>query len=374
MLPESHRAVLLRSNKDPYDMSVVEKPVPQAVPGSAVIRVLAAGVLTYAGRVYSGKKPYPQPRDFVPGLTAIGRIAAVGEGSTTLTPGQLIYFDCLIHGRDDPTALILHGLFAGVNCQSNKLFEVWRDSTYAKYAKVPLENCFPMNEAKLMGSPSAGGFGYTAEDLSYLGAVSVGFGGLRDVKVMAGEKVIVAPAAGMFGSATVVAAVAMGARVVAIGRNLETLQRVKNLGGSEGQIEVVRMTGDVDTDIKALTRDGPADVFFDISPAEAAKSTHHEACIRALRRGGRVSYMGAAQQLVLPAAFMMRNDMCFKGKWMYTKDDIRFMIKLAETGVMKLGKSAGITIVGSFPLEDFDKAFEVAADIRGPYLQTVIVP
>jgi NADPH:quinone reductase-like Zn-dependent oxidoreductase len=375
MLPKSHRAILLRSNKDPYDMSVVEKPTPQPGPGSAIIQVLAASVLTYGGEVYSGRRPYPQPRDFVPGLSAIGRIAAVGEDSTTLTPGQLIYFDCYIHGRDDPSALILHGLFSGVNPQSNKLFEqTWRDSTYAEYAKVPLENCFPLDEARLTGISSNGGFEYTAEDLLYLGTVSVGLGGLRDVGVMAGEKVIIAPAAGAFGSATVVAAVAMGARVVAIGRNLETLQHVKNLRGSEGQIEIIQMTGDVDADIEALTQDGPADVFFDISPAEAANSTHYEACIRALRRGGRMSYMGAAQQLTLPAALMMRSDMCFKGKWMYTKDDIRVMIKLAETGFMKLGISAGITTVGAFPLEQFGKAFEVAANMKGPYLQTAIVP
>jgi len=347
---------------------------PQPGPGSAVVRILSSAVLTYAWKVYSGKKPYPYPEPFVPGSSAIGRIAAVGPDATKLNPGQLIYFDCYIHGRDDPTSLFLHGLSAGFTPGSNRLMESsWRDGTYAEYSKLPLENCFPMDETRLLGSPADGGLGYTTEDLMYLLTISVPFGGLRDVDVKAGEKVIITPASGTFGSAAVVAALAMGARVVAMGRNVEALERLKTLS-PEGRIRIVQNTGDVMTDVNELTRDGPADVFFDISPGKAVKSTHFKSCIQALRRGGRMSLMGAHEELALPTQTIMLNDLTIKGKWMYTKDDMRVMIKLVETGYLKLGEAGGIKTVGAFPLEHFDAAFEAAAKISGPCEQVVISP
>ncbi|OAQ67735.1 alcohol dehydrogenase protein [Pochonia chlamydosporia 170] len=355
-------------------MSVVSQPYPQAGAGSAIIQVLAAGVLTYAGRVYSGQKPYPYPTPFVPGLSAIGRISEVGPDATSLTPGQLVYFDCFIQGRDDPNSLILHGLSAGFSPASNKLMEgEWRDSTYAEYAKVPLENCFTMNEAVLMGGPGDG-LGYTAVDLMYLAQISVPLGGLRDVGVTAGEKVIIAPAAGTFGSAAVIAALAMGAQVIAVGRNVDTLNMLKRVPHYGERIRTVCVTGDIDTDIRDITKHGLADVFFDISPGQAISSTHFKSGLMSLRRGGRVSLMGAHAELSLPTQFIMLNDITVKGKWMYTKDDIRKMISLAESGYIKLGDVGGIETVGAFRLEEFEEAFDTAANMRGPYLQTVITP
>lgn len=346
-------------------MSVVRQTTPQAGPGSAIIRVLKVSVLTYAGRVYSGKKPYPYPTPFVPGSSCIARIAAVGPDATTLTVGQLVYFDCFVRGRDDPTSSILHGLFSGVNPGSTKLMEnEWRDGTYAEYAKVPLENCYPLDEQRLLGS-----LGYTLDQLLFMAPISVPIGGLRDVGVKAGEKVIVAPATGSFGSTAVMTALAMGAQVIAVGRNLKTLEKVKALSPDE-RIRTVQHTGDVARDIEELTKDGPSDAFFDISPVEAVESLHLKSCIQSLRPGGRVSFMGAFDA-PLPTAFMMRHGITFKGKWMYTKDDIRFIIQLAESGFLRLSLAQ---TVGQFALEQFEDAFEAASKMDGPCSQTIISP
>ncbi|KAK5956881.1 hypothetical protein OHC33_002370 [Knufia fluminis] len=331
-------------------------------------------VLTYAERVYSGKKPYLYPIPFVPGSSAVGRVAAVGPDATRLKPGQLVYFDSYIHGRDDTTSLILHGLSAGFTPSSNMLMEkAWRDGTYAEYAKLPLENCFPIDEARLLGSLADGGMGYTMEDLVYLWTLSIPFGGLREVDVRAGEKVIITPATGSFGSAAVVAALAIGVRVVAMGRNMEALERLRTFS-SEDRLRIVQNTGDVALDIEELTKDGLADVFFDISPGKAAKSTHFKSCIQALRRGGRVSLMGAHEGLSLLTQTIMLQDLTVKGKWMYTKEDMRVMIKLVESGYLKLGKAGGIETVGIFSLNQFDAAFDAAAKLSGPCLQAVIAP
>jgi hypothetical protein len=59
---------------------------------------------------------------------------------------------------------------------------------------------------------------------------------------------------------------------------------------------------------------------------------------------------------------------------MYEKEDMRVMINLVETGYLKLGETGGIKTVSTFPLEQFDAAFEAAVKISGPCLQVVIAP
>ena len=41
--------------------------------------------------------------------------------------------------------------------------DVWRDGTFAEYAKVLLENCIPLNKAR-----SCTPLGYSIEDLVYM--------------------------------------------------------------------------------------------------------------------------------------------------------------------------------------------------------------
>ncbi|KAF4444279.1 hypothetical protein F53441_11187 [Fusarium austroafricanum] len=369
-LPTTHRALELHSTRDPYDISVVVKNTPQPCPGSAILHVISAGVLAYANRVYSGRKRYPYPEPLVIGSGAIGRIAAVGPDATSLEPGQLVFFDCFIQGRDNPKSLFLHGLSSGFDNPSEKLMErFWRDGTYAEYSMVPLENCAALNESRLLGSPNNGGLGYSTTDLVYLFIISISIGGLLDIDIKTGDKVIISPAAGTFGSAAVIAALALGAQVIAVGRNQETLDKVKALNPE--RITTALNTGNVEEDVKELTKYGTADAFFDISPGKAIGSTHFKSCIQALRRGGRVSLMGAHHELTLPTMFIVINDITIKGKWMYTKGDVKTMIKLLEAGYLKLN---AVKTVGDFGLEDFAKAFDAASKISGPFMQTVISP
>jgi NADPH:quinone reductase-like Zn-dependent oxidoreductase len=55
---------------------------------------------------------------------------------------------------------------------------------------------------------------------------TVPYGGLRDIDLKPGETIIIAPAAGSFGGAAVKLALAMGALVIAVGRNPEALKKL----------------------------------------------------------------------------------------------------------------------------------------------------
>jgi D-arabinose 1-dehydrogenase-like Zn-dependent alcohol dehydrogenase len=304
-LPPTHRALVQRVYADPLQVETI--PTPQPTPGSAIIRILAAPVVSYTSEIYDGTRKYPYQTPLVTGISGIGRIAAVGPDATSLAPGQLVYVDCVIHGRDDPSAIILSGLTDGGSEGSRKLMRgEWRDSTYAEYAKAPLENCVPLDEKRLTASPTEAGLGYDIPRLAYFTQLLVPYGGLRDINLQAGETVIIAPATGGFGGAAVLVALAMGARVIAMGRNLESLEKLKKLSD---RVETVPITGDLEGEVAALARFGPADAYLDISPAQAANSTHVKAGIMSLRHRGRVSLMGGfIGDVAIPHRIVLRND------------------------------------------------------------------
>ena len=86
----------------------------------------------------------------------------------------------------------------------------FRDGSYAEYMRAPVENCYLLDEARLMGDPAQGGLGYQVEQLCEIAKRSVPFGGLKDVGVKPGETGLISPATGSFGGCACMIALAMG--------------------------------------------------------------------------------------------------------------------------------------------------------------------
>lgn len=356
-LPKSQAALVQSVYAEPLVVKSI--PVPEAIPGSAIVKVLAVPVISYSREVYNGTRKYPYITPLVPGTSALGRVAALGVDSTFLRIGQLVLVDATIHSRDNPDDIILHGLTAGATEGSQKLMrDAWRDGTYAEYTRVPLEVVFPLNEGRLMGE-----LGYTATELSTLGKYLVPFGGLKDINLQAGETIIVSPATGAFGGAAVAVAVAMGATVVAMGRNEGSLKALSDQ--FQGRVKTVKVTDSVTNDTAALKKaaGGLVDAAFEISPPQAAKSTMIKSCIGALRRRGRMSFMGGIREdIAIPIHAVMRNDLTLKGKWMFGRDEVLALIKMVETGVLKIGARGGVESVKAFGFGDWKEAFDTASE------------
>ena len=161
-LPEKMKALVLTSRDKPLNVESI--PTPQPTVGSAVVRILVAKIISYTREVMEGTRPYPFPTPIVPGTSALGRVAAVGPDATKVKPGDLVYIDTTVRSRDDPTDVFLAALHEGYTAGSAKLMkDVWRDWTYAEYARTPLENLTVLNEQRLVGKPSATCRGYTIE-------------------------------------------------------------------------------------------------------------------------------------------------------------------------------------------------------------------
>ena len=369
----THRALVLTTTKSPPTVQTIPKPI--ATPGSVIVRILYTNVLPYARDIYNGSRKIPIiPTPFVPGSAAIGRVSEIGSDATILTPGQLVLVDTFIRARDNPTTAILHGYTSGRLGEGGpKLAESeWRDSTYAEFAKCPLENCYPVDEARLCGAVKDGGLGYSILDIIAVWPCMVAYGGLKDISLLAGETIIVAPATGTFGGGAVVVALAMGARVVAAGRNESVLKKIKALSD---RVEVVKLTGEVDVDAQALASFGTPDTYIDFSPHAAAKSTHIKSALTALKINGRASLMGGiSDDVAIPYLMTIIKSLQLKGKWMYERDDCLGFIKLIERGLLKLGPEMGFRVAGTFGLDEWEKAIDEAAKSSGFGAYVVLEP
>lgn len=372
MSQETHRALVLSSFFSPPSVEVIPKPT--STPGSALVRILVASVLPYARTVYNGTRGVPMPIPLVIGSSAIGRIESVGADATSLSPRQLVWIDSFIRARDDPTTSILFGYREGPTEGSRKLMaEGWRDSTYAEFARVPLENCYQLDENRLSGKPADGGLGYSLEDLACLSMHAVPYGGLRDLNVQAGDTVIIAPATGSFGGAAVQVAVAMGLRVVAGGRNLEAL---KKIAATSDRISIAHLKcDDLQGDLRTLQKFGQIDAYLDISPPAAANRTHIESCLMAVKAYGKVSLMGGIRESVkIPYFLIMFRSLQLRGRFMYERSDVQALIKLYEQGLLKLGPAGGYKESPIFALEEWERAFEKSEEISSWNTQVLLRP
>ncbi|KAH6981501.1 hypothetical protein EDB80DRAFT_873356 [Ilyonectria destructans] len=121
---------------------IIDLPVPKASSGSAVVQVLATLVLPYLSRIHRGEVQQANLiLPLVPNANCIGRITEVGADATLLKPGDLVWVDRTIISRDDPTVVIVQGHLGGLGERGQTLMQgEWRDGSFQKYQKVPLEH------------------------------------------------------------------------------------------------------------------------------------------------------------------------------------------------------------------------------------------
>ncbi|KEF55183.1 uncharacterized protein A1O9_08837 [Exophiala aquamarina CBS 119918] len=353
-IPETHRSLMLTSFDEP--LSVKTLPTPTQLSGSAIVQILSVPILSYASKLYSGAMGYPLHLPLTIGGGAIGRIISVGSDATYLAPGQMVLVDPMIRGRDDPTKSILLGVHGGISEGAARLMAGdWRDGSCAELARWPLENVHALDERKLLEEQ-----GYTVHELAYLVRLLVPMGGLSELNVGAGERVVIAPATGQFGGAAVEVALALGADVVICGRNRVVLEKMKaslSPAYPSANIEIVQLSGDVDVDVKALTQNGACDKYIDFSPAAAARSAHITACLMALRKGGKACFQGGIPGPVdVPYLLVMFNDLKISGKFMYERRDVKDLIRLVESKRLKYN----VSTMQVFGLEEWETAFDVA--------------
>ncbi|KAK9368581.1 chaperonin 10-like protein [Lipomyces kononenkoae] len=361
-LPATYRALVCPEYGQP--LTLTTRPTPGAVPGSAVVKVLSALVdPSEKHRLLLNKRNphFSQEPPFIPGNCAVGRVAALANDATSLQVGQLVLLECFVRGRDDPDAQALRGVYEGHTPSGKRLThqeDLWRDGFWAEYARVPLESCWRLDEKALLGSVEQGGLGYKISDIPFLAKHAVAYGAFRAIDLKAGETIIISPATGSHSGAAVQVASAMGARVIAVGRNADTLRR---LSESNARVHGVSLTGDVEEDVRRLSQFGTIDAFMDYTPASLKSPLHLRACVLAVKSYGRGVLTGFPfGEFSLPYGLMIGKNLSIRASYMYQAEDLRGLIKLAERGLLKLGESSGAEVIDGYTLEQHDEAISKA--------------
>jgi alcohol dehydrogenase len=361
MAMATHKAWRLHAHDD-LRFDDVETPAP--APDGVLVRVEAAMVLSYMGRVLSGAVPYSlPPMPFVPGTNAIGRVIATGATVTHVRPGDRVFLSPHLRGDvpDDEPPQILIGLTATVTTEDALALQArWRDGVFAEIAHWPAACVTQL--AGLDDRP--------ATELIGLAKLIVPFGGLQRSGLRGGDTIIINGATGYFGSGAVMLAVAMGAgRVVAVGRKQAALQRLRDAFGP--RVLPVVVNGDAPKDVASIRHAacGGADAALDLLGSAKSTSTTL-ASLRALKRGGRLVLMGSAEvPLELSFREMLANDWEVVGQFMYGRTAPGQLAALAAERLLDLPK----IIVTRFDLADFRRAVDAAAMMQGLDL-TAVVP
>lgn len=168
--------------------------------------------------------------------------------------------------------------------------------------------------------------GYNIANLFVIPYCLVPFGGLSEIDVKPGETVIVAPATGRYGGAAVAVALAMGATVIAVGRNEKSLHQLSTIHAVSKRLRTVIMSGNEEADVEALKlaigNPAGADACIDLSPP-AAGSSVLATSIAALRPSGRCAIMGGTPaSLSIPYLRIMFNSIRLQGQFMYRREHI----------------------------------------------------
>jgi len=332
--------------------------------GEVIVDVHSAPVLSYADEVFSGARRYLLPTPVIPGCGAIGRVREVGPDATKLKIGDWVFCDPTVRSRDDALMpdITLQGWSA--RGEGGQLLQrYFRDGAFAEQMRVPTENAVPIGDI----DPAE------ASQWCLINTLLIAYGGLLRMNLQAGETLLVSGGTGNFGSATIITALAMGARtVIASGRNQTVLADLKRRFGT--RLVPVGLTGDAERDTEAMKAavDWPIDAVLDFLPP-SVEATVARAAIMAVRPYGRAVLMGGVgmlggDELPLPYPWIMRNNISIHGQWMYDATAVTGMMRLVRAGLLDLSHFN----VTEFSLPDVNEAVTHAALNGGPFRLTTL--
>ncbi|MGH3295592.1 MAG: NADPH:quinone oxidoreductase family protein [Trebonia sp.] len=244
------RAARCEAYGGPENVVIRDIPSPEVTPGHVLVDVAAAAVNYPDLLLIANKYQVSAPLPFTPGSEFAGRVAAVGEGVTGLSAGDLVY------------GSVLNGAMA-------------------EQVLVPARAVAPVPPGLSLTEAAAFRVTYLT---AYHSLVTAG-------ELRPGQWVVVLGAAGGVGTATVDVAVRLGARVIAAASSPERLKVCAELGAEAG---IDYVNEDLKQRIKEITgasADPGEGVDLVVDPVGDRWA---EPALRAIRWGGRFVTVGYA--------------------------------------------------------------------------------
>lgn len=255
------RVAHVREFGPPSALMIEDAPDPVAGPGEVVIEIGAVSVNFPDILVVEGTYQNLPERPFSPGKEAAGRVIAIGDSVTRVTPGDRVL------------ALVEYGGYAERLLVSEDLV-------------MPIPDSMPYADAAAFGLVYA-----TAH-----------FGLFRRGRLAEGETVLITGSNGGVGSAAIQLAKANGARVIALSSSDSSAQFVRSLGAD---IVLTSTPATLRDDVLAATDGTGADVVLEMLGGDYLTQS-----IRATAWEGRIVIVGFAsggQNPITPGHLLVKN-------------------------------------------------------------------
>ena len=353
------KAARLHEVGKPLKVESISEPTLRA--GSAIVKVLCAHVFSYTRKVINGELGYDLPElPFSPGTGAIAVIEAIADDVFGLEVGQTVFCDPHIYSRNtsaEPDGILLG--WTGLAPASSRIQSLWKDGVFAEKVLFPADCLTPIPQAQK----------FSSQELVYLDYLTVAYGGLLQADFCPSQTLVVNGATGGLGSATVLLALAMGAaKIVAVGRNEDQLEKLEQL---DKRVVSVAVEGNIDSDsqrIKDAAKVG-VDTVIDLLPSIPTPEPTLTA-LNTLRPGGTAVLVGGVSvDIPLPYHKIMVEQLTIKGSFMYPKHAASELIKMIEASVLSLEPVKPY----AFSLDKIEAAIDKASSLTG-FDYCVVVP
>lgn len=179
----------------PGEIGIIEKEMPKAGNGEALLKVLYCGICGADVASFTGNQPFTTyPR--IPGHEFSAQIVEIGENDKGLKAGDIVtcnpYFNC------GECYACKRGIVNA--CHDNQTMGVQRDGSFQEYIAMPIERIID-------------GKGLSAQELALIEPFSISCHALSRAEVKQGDNLLIM-GAGPIGLFALVKAKSMGARVL----------------------------------------------------------------------------------------------------------------------------------------------------------------
>lgn len=327
----------------PEEIKLVDKQMPVAKEGEALLKVLYCGICGADVASYTGNQPFTTyPR--IPGHEFSARIVEIPENDRGLKAGDIVtcnpYFNC------GECYACKRGIVNA--CHDNQTMGVQRDGSFCEYITMPVERIID-------------GKGLSAKQLALIEPFSISCHALSRTQINSGDNLLIM-GAGPIGLFALMKAKAMGARVL-IADMLSSRLALAAEYGADCTVNVKEQN--LSDECKKFTCENGFDVCVE---ACGAPETFLE-CIEQAAHGANIILIGnGKRETTFVHSIMLKKELNVYGsRNAFTKDFVELidLVREGKADVLKM-------VSGVYEKENAAEAFEALAHNDGSLAKLLI--
>lgn len=327
----------------PYEIRIIDKDIPKAKDGEALLKVLYCGICGADVASFTGNQPFTTyPR--IPGHEFSAQIVEIGENDKGLKKGDIVtcnpYFNC---GK-------CYSCQRGIvnACTDNQTMGVQRDGSFQEYITMPVERIIE-------------GKGLSAKELALIEPFSISCHALSRADVKCGDNLLIM-GAGPIGLFALIKAKSMGARVMIADMLESRLSLAKEYGV------------DLTVNVKEKNLHSECDRFtigngFDVCVEACGAPETFLNCIDEAAHGANIILIGNGKRetTFLHSVILKKELNIFGSRNSFTKDfkELTDLVSGGETDIMKM-------VSGVYEKEDAAEAFDALVHNDGTLAKLLI--